>query len=165
MKRLVIGLLLTSVALPAPACTEDKCKNPARTTDEFKLTRKEGPAMKCNAVVTCPGNGGRPANTFPLLGGDDPTIVDRQSDSWNESRCKEKVRQLEWINPDCTIKVSPELICLDVDAAAGGFSSQPSGVIVTVGGAATGDFKGYEDGVGGAGAFRGGSGEEGQGGI
>ncbi len=148
MKRLVIGLLFASAFVLASACTEDKCKNPARTTDAPKGVLVEGPAMKCNTVLTCPRNGGRPDNRFPLVGGDDPTIVDRGSASWNESRCRDKLWQLEWFDRKCTIEVSPEIICLDADGGSGQAGPAPTGgTLVTVGvGAGSGDswYNGYE---------------------
>ncbi|MDI1432916.1 hypothetical protein [Polyangium sorediatum] len=166
MKRIVIGVLLVSIALPAPGCTEDKCKNPAKGADRIKGIWTDGDAIKCNAVVTCPGHGGRPDNRFALQGGDDPATIDQHRDSWNANQCKKLVMQKEWFNKECTVEAFPEIICLDVDGGSGAPGPIPTGgTLVTVGvGAGSGDSWITEQGAGGAGGSSEEAGQAGHGG-
>jgi hypothetical protein len=166
MRRLVIGLLLVSVLMLAPACTADDCKNPKKVEGFHKRSNsfREGVALQCNAVLICPRKGGGDDERRPL-GLEDPIIIDQEGDGWNRARCTDLALP-RVAGMDCKIEVSPSVICLDVDGGSGGLGTNPAGgTIVTVGGAATGDFKGYDEGGGGAGAFRAGAGAEGQGGI
>ncbi|MDC3988433.1 hypothetical protein [Polyangium jinanense] len=166
MKQLVLGLQLLAAFVLATACTDDDCKNPKKIEGYHKRSNsfRDGVALQCNTVLICPRKGGGYDERRPL-GLEDPTIIDQQGDGWNRARCTEMALPLV-TGTDCKVEVSPSVICLDVDGGSGIPGTNPTGgTIVTVGGAATGDFKGYDDGVGGAGAFSAGAGAEGQGGI
>ncbi|MRG96975.1 hypothetical protein [Polyangium spumosum] len=167
MNTIVIGLFAVWSVAFATGCTDDECKNPARGTDTENNQQIEGPQMKCNVVLTCPRYGGRPDDRFALQGGDDPTIVDRQRESWNRNRCIEAVRR-KGFSPDCKIEVSPAIICLDADGGSGGPGgpSPSGGTLVTVGvGAGSGDYWFDDDGADGIGGEGGVSEAPGEGGV
>jgi hypothetical protein len=136
------------------------------TTGKVGRQIGEGPAVKCNAVLTCEHKM-RPPTVEVLKELEDPTVVEQGA--WTENRCIEELRDRGRIRPhvDCTAKFSPALICLDVDAAAGGPGPAPTGeTFVTVGvGAGSGDYWSDEQGTGGAGSAGADPGDEGQGGI
>ena len=167
MKGLLGGWLLAAVVVLGSGCS-DRCRNPKRIV----FQGREGNAVQCNAVVTCPGYGGRPDMTKRLEGLDDPMIVDRGSVAWNRDGCIDQVKKKDLCEL-AKISVSPTMICLDASGAPDGsgpdVTGSTGGTLVTVGVCAgTGDYWISEDGAGGAGGAGGFSaepGEEGQGGI
>lgn len=118
--------------------------------DPVTKINRQGPAIRCHAVLSCPRNGGRPDDVFALSDLEDPTFVDRGSRRWNEEGCKQAVR--DKIAMKCDVKIEPEIICLDVGGPAGGpgpdVAGAVGGTIVTVGAAASGDF--HLNGIGGS---------------
>ena len=168
MWALGIGVLVVGVVLVGGGCSEDKCKNPKMTTGKVGRSFAEGPAVQCNAVLTCEHKM-RPPTVEVLKGLEDPVVVEQGSDTKN--RCIEKLRDAERIKPykDCTAELSLAPICLDVDAAAGGPGPAPTGetfVAVGVGvGAGSGDSWLDVQGAGGAGSAGAHPGDGGHGGI
>ncbi|MDI1478089.1 hypothetical protein [Polyangium sp. y55x31] len=171
MWALGIGVLVVGVVVFGGGCSEDKCRNPKIIPGKVGRNQGEGPAVKCNAVVTCTRNGGLPPTVEVLKDVEDPQVVEQGS--WTENRCKEALLTRKRIGPgtDCTAQFSPALICLDVDAAAGGPGPSPTGeTFITMGvgvsvGAGSGDYWSDAQGAGGAGSAEAYPGDEGQGGI
>ncbi|MDC3952534.1 hypothetical protein KEG38_01700 [Polyangium jinanense] len=139
------------------------------TQMDYRNQRVEGPAVKCNAVLTCENYGGRPNTVVVLKGVEDPEVVDQGS--WTENRCIDELRRAGRIDgrTGCKAEFSLAPICLDVDAAAGGPGPSPTGeTFITVGvgvGAGSGDYWSDAQGAGGAGSAGAYPGDEGQGGI
>jgi len=154
MKALVIGWLLVGLAMLGPACTEDKCRNPKRG----EVGGREGVLVQCNAVVICFSQSGGNDTRTPLRSLEDPQITDTGREDWNRNRCIEVVKG-RGLSATCHgVDASPAVICLDVDAAGGPELAPTGGTIVTVGAAATGDFKGNDWGADGSEGLGGASG-------
>ncbi|MDI1434193.1 bacteriophage T4 gp5 trimerisation domain-containing protein [Polyangium sorediatum] len=150
MRVRTIGLMLILCSVFVSACIDDDCKNPKRIEGFHKRSNsfRVGVAVQCNGVLICPR---QLQGDVPLpLGRDDPTIIDQEGDAWNRARCTEIIRA-NHLDPACKLQVSPSIICLDVDGGLSGPGESPTGgTIVTVGGAASGDFKfAPHDGAGG----------------
>lgn len=170
MRGLFIGVVIETIVLFAPGCTEDKCKNPKviDAPDPVSKVMKHGPGITCHAVRVCPAGGGHPDSRYMLTALEEPKFVDRGRDSWNEAGCKQAL--LDMFNPAndrCSFEISPETICLDVGATTGGsgpdLSGPTGGNLVTVG-VSSGDFQLNGNGAGGMGGFSAEPGDGGQGG-
>lgn len=170
MRALVAGLLFAGMFVLASGCTRDDCKNRKMASERIRNEVREGPAVKCNAVLICQYGGTTHRSALKEL--EDPVIVDRRSDSLNSRICVDAVKRQQGTDErHCEVEVSPAALCLDAagmpDGSGPDVSGPTGGTLVTVGvGAGTGDY--YFQGEGGAGGA-GGRGEEpgegGQGGI
>jgi hypothetical protein len=156
MKALCIAFLLVGFVLFAPACIEDKCKNPKMTEDE---RGNKGIAVKCNAVVVC-HYGGRPPSKDVLDPLVDPTITNQGTSSSNKELCVNRMQRKlagQYSQQHCELEVAPEVICLDAQGAPDGsgpdVGGPTGGTLVTVG-VGSGDYYLQPEGEGGAGGFR-----------
>jgi len=81
-------------------------------------------------------------------------MVDYGSSSENRDRCRQEAMDRGLVDPDCKVDAAPAQICLDVDAGpTGAVPGTTTGVIVTVGVGAAGDFPhSYQGGEGAGGS-------------
>lgn len=161
-KHIALGaFLLGCVSIGVAACVDDSCKNPKRIGAPDPVTGivTSGPAIQCHAAFVCPTKGGGYDTKTPLVGLEDPVIVDRGSQRRNVDGCRQRILSRA-IEAGCKAEASPELICLDANGPAGGPGPNPPGgtTIVTVG-AASGDY--HINGTGGFSATPPGTGGQG----
>jgi len=150
LDRRFIAFLLFSSVISLIGCPDDKCANPKRGV----VDGREGPLVKCNVIITCPQNGGRPDRVTRLGAVEDPAIVDTGRPDWNVNRCKEQIIRRGACS-GAIIEPSPEALCLDADSGldgAGPIVTGPAGGVAV--GVGSGDYYFQEATDDGAGGFR-----------